>query len=630
VPASPPDPGPAPGTSPGPRETQEQILALEMAAFPGDDEPDWAALEALEYPGAGPGGAIPGGAIPGGAIPGDREPGDAIPGDGQPGAGPVGFEQGGPADVLGPGLLLAALAEQAWEDGLGGLGDDELTGVMAAWQRLGARAAAGLLAAAGELASRREAEGNATRDWRPLQHAGDEVAAALTMTRQGAAAVLALAAGLGRLPQTGAALASGRIDERRAWVIADEVSGLDDDHAAAVEGVIIGKAARQTTGQLRPAVRRAVIAADPAAAKRRKEEALKDARVETSTEPSGTARMSGRDLPPADVLAADKYLSALAQAMKQAGTEGTMDQLRARAYLHLLGGGDPATLLTPPPASTAVGDAPGDGAPGSGTPGGGPAGNGETRGPAAGPGRGLAALHGSVHLTMPLLAWLGWSQSPGQVPGFGTTDADDSRALAAMLARDPATKWCLTLTDPAGHPVAHGCARHGPRPPGGESLPSGADPRPDRTPDPGPDPGPDGTPDPGPGPRAGPGPAPPAGTSWLQNLTLSLLHTGTCTHPRETPAYRPSAALRHLIEIRHATCTHPGCRRAATRCDLDHTVPYDQGGRTCTCNMGPRCRHHHQAKQAPGWTLTQTHPGIMTLTTRNGRTYTTHPTTYPD
>jgi hypothetical protein len=614
VPASPPGPGPAPGTSPGPRETQEQILALEMAAFPGGDEPDWLALEVLEYSGTGPG---------------DQQPG-RHPGDGQRGAAesPAGFAQGGPADVLGPGLLLAALAEQAWEDGLGGLGDDELTGVMAAWQRLGARAAAGLLAAAGELASRREAEGTATRDWRPLQHAGDEIAAALTLTGSSAARVLALAASLARLPLTSGALAAGLIDERRAAVITEELSGLDDEDAAAVESLVIGKAPAQTTGQLRPAVRRAVIAADPAAARRRKEEALKDARVETSTETSGTARMSGRDLPPTDVLAADKYLSALAQAMKKAGADGTMDQLRARAYLCLLGGGDSATLLTPPPASTtanSTGDGtPGNGTPRSGTDAGGTPGSGTPQSGAAdgrAPGNGTQghgstvnggarstagvgrpALGGSVHLTMPLMAWLGWSQSPGQVPGFGTIDADDSRALAAMLARDRSTTWCLTLTDPAGDPVAHGCARHGPR--AGPAPPAG------------------------PAPSAGP--APPADTSWLQNLTLNLLETGTCTHPRQTPAYRPGAALRHLIEIRHATCTHPGCRRPATRCDLDHTIPYDRGGRTCECNMGPRCRTHHKAKQAPGWTLTQTQPGVMTLTTRGGRTYTTHPTTYPD
>jgi hypothetical protein len=133
----------------------------------------------------------------------------------------------------------------------------------------------------------------------------------LTLTRFSASRVLALTLALDRLPLTRAALAAGAIDERRAAVIADELIGLDDEHAAAVEASIIGAAPGQTTGELRPAVRRAVIAADPAAARRRKEQALKGARVEASSEPSGTATLAGRDLPPAGVLAADKHLSAL-------------------------------------------------------------------------------------------------------------------------------------------------------------------------------------------------------------------------------------------------------------------------------------------------------------------------------
>ena len=113
-------------------------------------------------------------------------------------------------------------------------------------------------------------------------------------------------------------------------------------------------------------------------------------------------------------------------------------------------------------------------------------------------------------------------------------------------------------------------------------------------------------------------------------MTIAPLQAGTCTHPRETSSYRPSAALRHLIEIRQATCTRPGCRRAATACDLDHTVPYHLGGRTCECDLGPVCRHDHHLKQAPGWTLTQTQPGHMTWTAPSGRRYTTGPTSYPD
>ena len=73
----------------------------------------------------------------------------------------------------------------------------------------------------------------------------------------------------------------------------------------------------------------------------------------------------------------------------------------------------------------------------------------------------------------------------------------------------------------------------------------------------------------------------------------------------------------------------PPCRRTARACDFEHAVPYDQGGKTCACNAGARCRHHHRAKQAPGWRLDQHLPGYHTWTTPSGRTYTTGPTQYP-
>src|SRR6202034_3069221 len=231
---------------------------------------------------------------------------------------------------------------------------------------------------------RREADGRQSGDWRPFDHIDDEVAVALTLTRRSAARLLDLALSLDRLPLTRAALAAGLIDERRAEVIAEEVAELDDEHAAAVEKLIIGRAPKLTSGQLRALVRRAVLSADPKAAQRRKEKALKDARVEMFPETSGTAALAGRDLPSAGVLAADKHLTALAQAMKAAGQPGTLDILRAWAYLHLLSGKPAATLIhttqhnpTPAPGGPAPGGpapgvpgTPGDGAPGDPTPGG--------------------------------------------------------------------------------------------------------------------------------------------------------------------------------------------------------------------------------------------------------------------
>jgi hypothetical protein len=277
---------------------------------------------------------------------------------------------------------------------------------------------------------------------RPFDHVDDEVAVALTLTRRSAGRLLDLALSLDRLPLARAALCAGLIDESRAEVITGELAGLGDEHAAAVEKLIIAKAPGLTTGQLRALARRLVISADPAAARRRKEQALKDARVESFTEHAGTAGLSGRDLCPVGVLAADKHLTALAQAMKAAGITGTIDTLRAHAYLHLLSGQPASTLLDP--------------APGTAPPGSTPPGPGNYPCDSATPGT-SAGLRGTVNLTIPLSAWLGWTDSPGDVPGFGPLDAADSRTLAGLLAQGPASQWCVTLTDPAGHPIAHAC-----------------------------------------------------------------------------------------------------------------------------------------------------------------------------
>jgi hypothetical protein len=500
---------------------------------------------------------------------------------------------------------------------------------------------------------------------------------------------------LGRLPRTSAALAAGDIDLPRAKVIADETAGLTSEHAAAVENAIIGAAAKRTTGQLRAATHRAVQTADPAAARKRKEEALREARVERWTEPAGTAALAGRDLPPAAVLAADANLTALARQLKAAGLPGTMDALRAEIYLALLTG-IPVADLVPAVASRVGANWPGSRGPddrGSGVSGGGSAAGGSAasrsgdggsagcgsgtsdsgdggsagcgsvtsdsgdsgsagcgsgdggcgavghdggagpgggagpctappastsgdtplglRRPAASPGAfptftGLIA--GSVNLTIPLATWLGLADTPGHAAGFGPLDATDSRALADALGARADTKWCLTVIGPDGRPVAHGCARAGPSPPRRRKRRA------------------TGTGDrPAAGSRDGPG-SRARDRTWT--VTITPLDDGLCDHAWETPAYEPTPGLRHLVRIRHVTCTFPGCRRPAAQCDADHTLAYDRGGRTCLCNLAPLCRHHHQVKQARGWALQQASPGVLTWTTPAGRRYTTTPTSY--
>jgi hypothetical protein len=188
--------------------------------------------------------------------------------------------------VLGPDL--ADVTAAAWTGGLAGLSDDELVGVLCAWRRLGSWAMAGELAAVSELARRRPAPG-LNQDG----HLDEEIAAALTLTGRAASRLTGLAAGLARLPGTAAALREGRIDGPRAAVIADETCALDDAAALAVEDRVPLKAPGQTTGQLRAACRRAVLAADPQAAIRRRRTAEKDARIQAWLGTAGTGRWPG-------------------------------------------------------------------------------------------------------------------------------------------------------------------------------------------------------------------------------------------------------------------------------------------------------------------------------------------------
>ncbi len=264
----------------------------------------------------------------------------------QVGPGGPGFASGSVLDRLEAGPVLAATADDAWQAGLGGLADDELAGLMLAWQRCESRAAAGLLAGTAELAKRRAAHG----DWRVLEHLDTELALLFTLTRRSAGPLLDFAQSLARLPATQAALAAGRIDRARADVIAYETAMLDDDQlAAAVELLVIEDAPRLTTSKLRDRVRRAVLAADPAAARRRADKARRDARVELWDERSGsTAALAGRDLPVAAALAADQRIDHAARELKTSGIAATLAQLRAAVFLGLLTGHDPVSFLPPP------------------------------------------------------------------------------------------------------------------------------------------------------------------------------------------------------------------------------------------------------------------------------------------
>jgi hypothetical protein len=238
-----------------------------------------------------------------------------------------------------------------------------------------------------------------------------------------------------------------------------------------------------------------------------------------------------------------------------------------------------------------------------------------------------AGFAGRVTLTVPLATVLDLARRPGEIPGIGPVDPWLARDLAAAAAENPRTTWCVTVTDEHGHAIGHGCARpepasrcerHGPGPPGGGT----------------------GNRD-GPGfdfASVGPGGAAGGYGTWRLRtpgpgpdliVTLDPIGTDPCEHRFQARGHDPGVRLRHLSEVRHATCTAPACRRPAATCDFEHNVPYEAGGLSCLCNGGPKCRHDHRLKQHPRWHVDQRADGTFRWTAPSGRQYITEPTRYP-
>ncbi len=593
----------------------------------------------------------------------------------------AGFAQNGRSDTMAPGPLLATVLEAVTgEDGSGlaALADDQLMGVLSGIRRTEARAVWGQLSVLAELARRRPPAGGPmdTGQFGFSDFAPDEVADELRVSVQSAAGQMMYAVAVAdRLPRSFAALAEGKIHAIHLRIIEDETRILSLELAAKADEILAEAAQSKTFGELRYAAHRLILKLDADAARKRKEDAAKhEAEVRRYRESSGNAGMIARELPPDEVLAAWQHLDQRAHDLRAAGMAGSLRELRIRAYLDLLqerdsrpapgvsdtGQAGPESGGTSQPPDQGSGPSGnggpgpqlgGNGGPGSGPqrdPGGtGPVGPARQAGQDTGPS--VAAL---INITVPLDTLLGLSATPGEAAGFGMLDAGDARDLVAAATRHPDTRWCVTALHPDGTAAAHGCARgrHSPPPapgpvgpvgPAGPAGPAGTSGDP-----PGPDPPPGNSrptntgsppgPDPPPGPATGgapPGPDPPplAGAQdYLVGLRVRMtpVARGHCDHARAESGYRPSRVLAHLVKVRNARCTAPGCGRPAARCDLDHTLAWDKGGMTCECGLAPLCRHHHRCKQSQGWKLEQSSPGILRWTSPAGRTYTTTPTVY--
>jgi hypothetical protein len=580
------DPGPEDGPP-------AEWAAIDLAAFAAQAEADGAGHEAvmrrLIAAGVGDGYA--------------HQPGEPpVPGVA---SGPAaGFGQGRCLDAALPCTGLAQVADDASGGGrdFAGVTDNELLGVLGARARLEARAAWERLMAVAEFIRRRPGPGcklegpaRMPRVWQ--ESAAAELRAQLHLSPGEASAVLDLTHDLMvKLPRTSAALRDGIIDLARAQLLAWRCAPLTAAEAARVEELIFGGpgAAQWSRGVFGDRVARAVIQVNPQAAVRRREESARQRRVEVWREESGNAGLAGRELPPAAVLAASQALTARAKELRRAGVTGGMDELRVLAYLEKLGVHDPLSKNQATSGNGGRGPA-------------GPAAGGPGGGAGAVPGAPPGALAANANLTLPLATLLGLAERPGVMSRIGPIDPALVRDLAAAAARHPATRWCLTITDAQGRPVAHGCGR--PPPAHGDDR----------------------------------GPPGEYGTVRLSTAAFTgnansgrdlvfALETlaGSCDHRHQAQRHDPGKTLRHLTGILNAHCTFPSCRRPEGICDYEHSRPYGRGGRTCLCDAGPVCRTDHQAKQAPGWHLEQAGTrGWFKWTTPSGRSYLSGPTQYP-
>ena len=584
-------------------------------------------------------------------------------GPGQPGSarwipdaspGPAGtFAAGHPLDTAPGGAALHGLAEYATgaDDRFPGTTDDELTGIICALDRAEAAACALKHAAVAELIRRRPdpaAEPALAGPGSWEEFTGTELSWALADTRWAAENMLDLAQTLtSKLPGTYAAFRSGVLRQSKVEIIARAVSTLDADEARAAEAKVLDRAGRLTPGGLRAAIRHAVIEVAPGKAAKRRKDGERQARVERWLEDSGNAGLAGRELPPADVLAADQRITWWAKELRKAGLDGDMDQLRALAYLDIMLGRDSRPRHPDPghPGGSAGHAGPThpadpDGSAGPDGPGGGssqpdPAGTGTPPTASVLP----AGFVGKINLTIPLADLGDLAERPGEIAGLGPVDPELARDLATAAATNPKTTWCVTVTDGQGRAIGHGCARPEPnnhthpakrtrpKPFAGYDPPGGHDP-------------PAGTPPPGFTFTATGQPGPPGGYGHWRLATgvpghpdlviaLDPIALDDCDHRFEARGHDPGVKLRHLTQIRHATCTGPTCRRPSAQADFEHNTPYEAGGKTCLCNGGPKCRHEHRLKQHPRWNVEQITPGTFQWTAPSGRQYASEPTRYP-
>jgi hypothetical protein len=301
------------------------------------------------------------------------------------------------------GWLADVIAEQS----LDRLSDESVLSSVVALEKVASWVAAQQARAIREFAGRRDADAD---DELVDEFAGDELATALTLSPRTAARRLEWAMELtGRLAKTHAALTTGQVTYAKARVIAEETAHVSDEVAAQVEDRVLPDAPDKTPGELRRAVKRAVLAIDTATAAERAEIARADRRVSVTPLSDGMAEFRAI-LPAPDAIGLYTRLTDMARTARTTGDARTLDQIRADALADLVR---------------------------------------DTAGPAARP---------LVRIVLTDTTLVGGDDGPAELTGYGPISAPVARNIAADGI------WQALRTDSAGTLAAVGRHRYRPSP----------------------------------------------------------------------------------------------------------------------------------------------------------------------
>ncbi|MBO0609233.1 HNH endonuclease signature motif containing protein [Myceligenerans salitolerans] len=475
---------------------------------------------------------------------------------------------------LAPGVALATVLDRLTgpepsatahgESALDALADDGLRAVVAAWDRVASWARAAQARVARELMAR--TDGPLARD-----SVAGEIAAELHATTGEAWQIAMRGEGTGQYPALADALATGRVDAKKADTFLRAGADLTPEERGQAIDDLLPAAPRRTWKWI--SERMNARAATLHGAKARRREVIDRCNVWAEQAGPGRGRIVA-DLPVTDAARTFNAIQAAAKTLKDTpGERRPLGALRAAAFTALTTG----RLVLPSP-----GDSPGDDSLGEDPLREDPLQDGsrDTGDPPAEPPRLVEPVLDTdlvpvpddpygVHLTGP---------APDRAPGPGTGHATGTRLRVIDV---PAS---VHVTVPAGMLL---------------------------DPD-----------DATPGILDGFGPIPAdhaariaADGTWRRLLTDPA--SGVLTD-YSTRTYAPGVTLRAAVTARDRTCTFPGCDRPAATggrpaLDLDHIEPFDKDhrcrpgerGQTRADNLHPLCRRHHNLKTHANWQVTR-------------------------